>query len=59
MGLERGQVRNYPNPFNATTQIGYWLLEEAEVTLTVYNTAGQVVRALVHDYQIRGFHQVD
>ncbi len=28
------------------------------MSLTVYNTAGQVVRRLVREYQIRGFYQV-
>ena len=35
---------NYPNPFNPETWIPYRLGEDAFVTLTIYDGAGQVVR---------------
>lgn len=34
---------NYPNPFNPSTTIKYALSVNADVTLSVYNTLGQVV----------------
>ena len=37
---------NYPNPFNPETWIPYQLAEPAEVTLTIYDMNGQVVRRL-------------
>ena len=37
---------NYPNPFNPETWIPYRLAEDAFVTLTIYDLAGQVVRTL-------------
>ena len=39
-------LRNYPNPFNPETWIPYRLAEDAFVTLTIYNSSGQVVRTL-------------
>ena len=35
---------NYPNPFNPETWIPYRLAEDAFVTLTIYDSSGQVVR---------------
>ena len=35
---------NYPNPFNPETWIPYRLAHAADVTLTVYDTKGAVIR---------------
>ena len=37
---------NFPNPFNPETWIPYELSKPAEVTLTIYNMQGQVIRQL-------------
>ena len=37
---------NYPNPFNPETWIPYRLAADAFVTLTIYDTTGQVIRTL-------------
>ena len=39
-------LSNYPNPFNPETWIPYRLAKDAFVTLTIYDGAGQVVRAI-------------
>jgi hypothetical protein len=39
---------NYPNPFNAVTEIRYDLPQNAHVSLVLYNTLGQEVRTLVN-----------
>ena len=51
-------VPNFPNPFNANTQISYRLASSGPVRLTIYNTLGQPVRTLVDQFQIAGSHQV-
>ena len=44
-------LRNYPNPFNPETWIPYRLAEDAFVTLTIYDTAGRVVRSIDVGYK--------
>ena len=53
-----GLFPNYPNPFNASTQIAYRLATPGLVRLTVYNTLGQPVRTLVNQLHSAGFYQV-
>ena len=47
---------NYPNPFNPETWIPYHLAHAADVTLTIYDTKGAVVRQLNLGYQLAGFY---
>ena len=42
---------NYPNPFNPETWIPYRLAEDAVVNLTIYDTAGRVVRSIDVGYK--------
>ncbi len=44
-------VGNYPNPFNPLTTIQYHLAEPGEVTISVYNAEGALVRTL---HQVHG-----
>ena len=50
-------LANYPNPFNPETWIPYQLAESAEVTLTIYDINGQLVRRLAMGHQAAGMYQ--
>ena len=47
---------NYPNPFNPETWIPYQLAKPAEVTVTIYNINGRVVRYLDVGHQRAGLY---
>ena len=48
--------QNFPNPFNPTTFIEYYLPKDGYVKMEVYNSSGQVVDVLVDGLQRRGVH---
>ena len=54
---ETALLHNYPNPFNPETWIPYQLAESAEVTLTIYDINGQLVRRLVVGHQAAGMYR--
>jgi hypothetical protein len=53
-----GFVNNYPNPFTSFTTILYSLDREAEVNLSIYNIAGQMVTTLVNEKQPAGVYKI-
>ena len=50
--------QNFPNPFNPTTTISYWLPETARVRLDIYNLKGQLVKTLIDSEMAAGPHSV-
>lgn len=50
-------VRNYPNPFNPSTQLEYYLETGADVKFTVFNLKGQVVDQFTLTNRPAGLHR--
>lgn len=48
--------QNYPNPFNFMTRLDYFLPRNSHVRLSVFNIKGQLVRRMVDEERIAGFH---
>ncbi|MFZ5434365.1 MAG: endonuclease/exonuclease/phosphatase family protein [Calditrichota bacterium] len=48
----------YPNPFNPTTQLSFYVPQSEHVTVNVYNIAGQLVSTLLDDRLTPGLHTV-
>ena len=53
---ETALLPNYPNPFNPETWIPYHLAHDADVTLTIYDIKGVIVRQLDLGYQPAGYY---
>ena len=50
-------LRNYPNPFNPETWIPYRLAEDANVSLTIYDTSGALVRSIDIGHQTAAVYE--
>jgi len=51
--------QNYPNPFNPATTIKFSLADDAEVSLKVYNSGGQIVAGLIDGKMQKGYHETE
>lgn len=51
---------NYPNPFNSSTKIGFYISENSNVTLRVFNSIGKEIKILLDDTEIKeGYHEIN
>ncbi|MBU1064461.1 T9SS type A sorting domain-containing protein [bacterium] len=50
--------RNYPNPFNPTTLIQYYVPEESLVEIKIFDFLGSEVKTLMKDRQTKQFYRV-
>jgi flagellar hook assembly protein FlgD len=60
-GMLPGKTRldpNYPNPFNGSTRIGFFLEKAAETELSVLDASGRVVSVLAQGRLSAGRHEV-
>ena len=47
-------LANYPNPFNPETWIPYYLAKDTEVSVTIYDATGTLIRQLDVGHQKAG-----
>jgi len=52
-------TQNFPNPFNPTTQIQYALPNSSDVSITVYNTLGQIVKTFNEGEKASGSYSIN
>jgi hypothetical protein len=50
--------QNFPNPFNPTTTIEYWLSSKEFVTVSVFDILGRKCTELAEGFQDAGFHSI-
>jgi hypothetical protein len=50
--------QNYPNPFNARTTIPYFIADEEEITISVYDMRGRIVENFNQINNQEGWHEV-
>ncbi len=49
-------LQNYPNPFNPETWIPYQLAQESPVSISIFDSTGQMIRTLSLGFQSTGFY---
>ena len=54
--MQNQLLQNYPNPFNPETWIPYQLSKDSPVSVSIYDTTGQLVRTLSLGFQSAGFY---
>lgn len=52
------QLGNYPNPFNPSTSIEFYLQQPSNVTLAIYDVSGKLITVLIQDDLSDGHHSV-
>ena len=60
-GLLPGKLQlyeNYPNPFNPTTTLSFYLPTDQNVSLTVYSLTGEKMVTLLNGFAEKGVHRV-
>jgi hypothetical protein len=49
---------NYPNPFNSSTIISYYLKNDNHVVINIYDILGHKIQTYLDSYQIAGQHSI-
>jgi hypothetical protein len=52
------EIRNFPNPFNPSTMISFYLASAENVKLEIFNIKGQKIKTLVDENFEPGQHQI-
>jgi len=52
-------MQNFPNPFNSTTKISFYLNKAQKVQLSLYNVYGQLIKTFIDKELHRGTHHIN
>jgi flagellar hook assembly protein FlgD len=52
-------VSNYPNPFNPSTKLEYYVPESSKISIDIFNVKGQKVNGLCSGFRDKGIHQIN
>lgn len=50
---ERKSIKNFPNPFNSTTEIQIEIPQQSIITIIIYNSLGQRVRTILNSTELK------
>ena len=50
--------KNYPNPFNPSTNINFELPDDGDVQIFIYDIKGSLINVLVNGYMEAGYHNL-
>ncbi|GAB1367236.1 hypothetical protein MASR1M36_21070 [Candidatus Cloacimonadaceae bacterium] len=57
--VKTGFTSIYPNPFNPRTTIGYGITKAADVSFSIYNQRGQLVRTIIEPQKAIGYWKLE
>jgi len=57
--LGRSIIKNYPNPFKPSTKISFYLQNQEDASITIFNTRGQVVKQYTAKSYNPGWHEIN
>ncbi|MCK4407374.1 MAG: T9SS type A sorting domain-containing protein [Bacteroidales bacterium] len=50
--------QNYPNPFKLSSKIEFYLAEDGQVTIEIYNLTGNKIQTVTDKYYTKGRHEI-
>ena len=58
MEVKHSLLKNYPNPFNPSTNISFSIINPGQVSLKIYDLSGKEVSQLINDFYISGNYNI-
>ncbi len=52
------RIINFPNPFSSFTTIQYFINEDSQINITIYDSMGKIVKVLVNEEKQKGTYSI-